>query len=149
MKQPNLIRFLTKTLLFTACCLPLSADSPAPSPLEVKWDTLCRVAKDDRLVVTTTQGDVVEGHCLAIQVDVVTVVTKDNKTIRIARSALQKVQLQPVHERRLRALGKGLHEGFQRGFDLLLSPMAPVGLVALPGTVAWGAIAAPFCGMGT
>ncbi len=148
MKQPTTVLQSLTFIAFAAGSLPLWADTPAPKPVEVKWETLCHYAKDYRLVVTTTQGDVVEGHCLAVQVNELVVTTKDYKTVRIARAALAKIHMQPSHGNHLQSLGKGMRQAFHEGFQQLLSPLAPVGLVVIPGTVAWGAIAAPFCAIG-
>jgi hypothetical protein len=41
-----------------------------------------------------------------------------------------------------------MHEGLRQGFEWLFSPYAPLGMVVVPGTVAWGAVAAPFCLLG-
>jgi hypothetical protein len=48
----------------------------------------------------------------------------------------------------LSALGRNVQKGLRQGFEWLLSPYAPLGIVAVPATVAWGAVAAPFCLLG-
>jgi hypothetical protein len=45
-------------------------------------------------------------------------------------------------------LGDGMSKSFRRGFGWLFSPAAALGLVTIPATVAWGAVAAPFCLLG-
>jgi hypothetical protein len=45
-------------------------------------------------------------------------------------------------------LGNSMSKSFRRGFGWLFSPAAPLGLLTIPATVAWGAMAAPFCLLG-
>jgi hypothetical protein len=53
-----------------------------------------------------------------------------------------------VPEHRLKSLGKGMKHGMHDGVKMTFSPLAPIGLVVIPGTLAWGAVAAPFCILG-
>jgi hypothetical protein len=38
-----------------------------------------------------------------------------------------------------------MRRSLRAGFAALFSPYAPAGIVMVPGTLAWGAVAAPFC----
>jgi hypothetical protein len=122
----------------------------AEVPIDLPWNTLCGgQAFTHRLIVTTDQGETVDGYCVSINVNEIVLRTGDNKPVKIARSALTRIQMHRIkggHE--LASLGKGMRTGFAEGLDLLLSPYAPAGLVMLPATVAWGAVAAPFCVLG-
>jgi hypothetical protein len=72
----------------------------------------------------------------------------DRKVVTVAKSAIAALRVHRARGHRLSALFKGLGQGFKDGTSLLFSPAAPAGLVVLPGTVAWGAIATPFCLLG-
>jgi hypothetical protein len=140
------IRFLMLSAVI-AWTLPLHATEQ----VEVRWSEVCRVADGHQLTITTTNGDTVDGYCMSINVDEMAVTTKDRRVVKVARAALSRIQMQMQPSPKghyLRSLGKGMHEGFRQGFSWLLSPYAPLGLVVVPGTVAWGAIAAPFCLLG-
>jgi hypothetical protein len=95
-------------------------------------------------------GATVDGYCMSITVDEVAIRTKNRQVIKVARTALTKIQMHRGLEEQhpLKALGKGLQRSFRDGFDMLLSPAAPAGIVLIPGTAAWGVIAAPFCALG-
>ncbi len=87
-----------------------------------------------------------------IGVDEISVNTKDRGVVKVARSALSRIDMHlhisshRGHE--LRALGHGVHVGLSHGFGWLLSPAAPLGIVTIPATLAWGAVSAPFCAIG-
>ena len=125
------------------------AQSPAPAPeTSVEWPNLCANAAKDLLVVTTESGDTIEGYCVFVQHDELTVRTVDGKVVKIARGTLKKVLALTVPEHRLKALGKDMKGGFHNGMKMTFSPLAPIGLVVIPGTLAWGVVAAPFCALG-
>jgi len=128
-----------------ACCsLPLRA----ADPIEVRWSEVCNVARGRQLIVATTDGDVVYGNCASISVDVIAISAKDQRVIRIARTALTRIQMRETKGSQLAALGRGMRGPLRHGLGWLFSPLAPVGIVVVPATLAWGAIAAPFCLLG-
>jgi hypothetical protein len=134
------IRFLTLSAVL-AWTLPLHA----AEHIEVHWSEVCKVADGHQLTIMTTNGDTVDGYCMSINVDEMAVTTKDKRVVKIARAALSRIEMQRSRNgHQLSSLGKGL--GW--GFDVLLSPHAPLGLVVLPPMLAWGAVAAPFCLLG-
>jgi hypothetical protein len=139
-------------LLFaTAVLIAFSApaQSPAPTPeTPVEWPNLCARTARELLVVTTGSGDTIRGYCVFVQHDELTIRTVDGKIVKIARGTLTKVLALSVPEHRLKALGKGMKEGFHNGVKMTFSPLAPVGLAVIPGTLAWGAVATPFCILG-
>jgi hypothetical protein len=110
------------------------------------------VAEGQPLTLTTADGATVDGYCVAIGVDEISVNTKDRGVVKVARSALSRIDMHlhtsshRGHE--LRALGHGVHVGLSRGFGWLLSPDALLGIVTIPATLAWGAVSAPFCAIG-
>jgi hypothetical protein len=118
------IRFLTLAVVM-AWTLPLHA----AEQVEVQWNEVCRFTDGHQLTITTTNGDTVDGYCMSINVDEMAVTTKDRRLVKIARAALSRIQMQrSKNEHQLRSLGRGL----RWGFEVLLSPYAPVGLAVVP-----------------
>jgi hypothetical protein len=132
-------------LILLAWLAPLRA----ASVIQVHWNEVCRITSGNLVEITTATGDRVEGYCAAVGVDEISISTKDNKNIRvvkIARTALSRIVMRsPSKGHHLRSLGRGMRDNLREGFHSLFSEMAPMGLVHVPGTLAWGAIAAPFC----
>jgi len=128
------------------CSLPLCA----ADPVQVPWNQLCKKAMGNQLKITTADGATVDGFCMSITVDEVAISTENQKVVKVARTALSKIQMHRGLEQQhpLKALGKGLRTGFLAGFGLLFTPAAPAGIVLLPATAAWGVVAAPFCALG-
>lgn len=124
--------------------LPLNATDL----IEVSWNQVCKMANGRELIVTTVNGQTTEGYCVSIKVDEIAVTTMDHKVVKIARSALSRIDVHRTKGHQLSSLAKGMHESFKWGFDSLLSPWAPLGIVSVPGTLAWGVVAAPFCLLG-
>ena len=116
--------------------------------LQAHWSDLCRVAGAHQLNVTTSDGKTVSGSCTSTQGDALAL-TSNQRVILIARSTLSRIQMyQPGSGHHLADLGSGMSKSFKRGFGWLFSPAAVLGLVTVPATVAWGAVAAPFCLLG-
>jgi hypothetical protein len=135
--------------VLTALAMAISSlPLKAADPIEVNWNQVCQVANGRELTVTTANGETTQGYCFSIKVDELAVTTKDHKVVKIARSALSRIDVDRTKGHQLSSLGKGMHDGFKWGFDSMLSPRAPLGIVALPATLAWGIIAAPFCLLG-
>jgi hypothetical protein len=128
------------------CSLPLSA----ADPVQVPWNQLCKAAMGNHLMITTADGATVDGYCMSITVDEVAIRTENQQVVKIARTALSKIQMhrRPEQQHPLKALGKDLRRTFREGFDMLFTSGAPAAIVLLPGTAAWGAVAAPFCALG-
>jgi hypothetical protein len=139
------IRFLAVAAVM-AWTLPLHA----AGPIEVRWTKVCEVAGGHQLTITTVNGDTVDGYCLSINVDQIAVTAENRRVVTIARAALSRIEMSRSRNthHQLRSLGRGMRTGLRQGTDWLLSPCAPLGLVVVPGTLAWGAIAAPFCLLG-
>jgi hypothetical protein len=141
----------TRIVLNSAVLLvPLLSTLPlrAGDALEVQWNKVCQVANGHELLVRTAAGDTVQGICLSVNVDEMAVRTKDNKIVRVARSTMSRLDMYRSPNHQLRSLGKGMHAGLKEGSRELLSPKAVAGIAMIPGTLAWGAISAPFCALG-
>ena len=136
-------RVLT-ALAMAVSSLPLNA----AEPIKVNWNEVCQAAEGRELTVTTANGETTQGYCFSIKVDEIAVTTKDHNVVKIARSTLARIDVDRTKGHQLSSLGKGMHNGLKWGFDSMFSPLAPVGIVAVPATLAWGAIAAPFCLLG-
>jgi hypothetical protein len=122
----------------------------AADEIRVPWTDLCKTASDHQLTIQTVGGDSVEGYCMSISVNEVAINTKNKGVVKIARTALARINMQPSkHEgHQLRWLGQGMHKSLRKGFGWLFSVYAPAGIVAIPATLAWGAVSAPFCLIG-
>ena len=128
---------------FFAALAPLHA-----AELKAPWNDLCRVAAGHQLNVTTSDGNTISGSCTSTDADALSL-NSNQRIVKIARSTLSRIQMyQPGNGHHLADLGDGMSKSFRRGFGWLFSPAAPLGLVAIPATVAWGAVAAPFCLLG-
>lgn len=139
----NLLLALTGVIV---CSLPLCA----ADPVEVPWNQLCKTATGNQLMITTADGATVDGYCMSITVDEVAIRTETQKVVKIARTALSKIQMHrtPQQEHPLKALGQDMRRTFRDGLSVLLSPQAPGAIVLIPATAAWGVVAAPFCALG-
>jgi len=141
------------TVLFTTRCLLPAAifwafPAWAADSVTVHWDDVCRTSHGHQLELETTNGNVVSGYCMSIGVDEIAITTKDQKVVKLARKSLSRIQMHRAKGSQLRSLGRGLHKTLADGVGLLFSPLAPAGIVLIPGTLAWGAVAAPFCLLG-
>jgi len=134
---------LSAAIAFT---LPLHA----ASDIRVAWDQVCRAADNNRLTILTVDGKTVEGFCMSITVDEMSISTGNGRIAKIARSSLARIDMQRSRNngRQLRELGKQMGGGLRTSVGWLLSPWAPLGLVAVPVIIGWGAAAAPFCAIG-
>jgi len=125
-------------------CLPALH---AEVPMQVPWNDVCKVARGNEINVKTASGEDVTGYCVSISVDEMHVRTADGRVVKLARTALQKIRMRRTRSHQLRALGNGMHGALRESFGFLFSPLAPMGVVAVPGTIAWGAVSAPFCAL--
>ena len=139
------IQFLSLSALIVLAA-PLRADDG----IQVRWIEVCRVAEGKQLTIKTLNGDTVAGYCMSINVNEIAVNTKDKKVVKIARTTLSRIDMERKKNQghQLRSLGNGVRTGLRKGFEWLLSPSAPLAIVAVPVTLAWGAVAAPFCLIG-
>jgi hypothetical protein len=133
---------------FTLCALAASAPLHAADEIATRWNDLCQVASGRQLDVTTSDGRTVSGICTSTDAESLAL-THNQRLVRIARSTLTRIQMyDPGKGHHLADLGDSLSRSFKTSFGWLFSPAAPLGLVAIPATVAWGAVAAPFCLLG-
>ena len=129
-------------LAILAVTLPLrAADS-----VTVDWEQICRKASDHEVVIKTTAGENVDGYCIGIDVNEVSVNVK-GKRVKVARDQVVKL-LVLRRPSQLKALGHGVRDGLHYGFNALFSPAMPIGVVAIPGSIVWGVVATPFCALG-
>jgi hypothetical protein len=147
---------MTHTTLTTIRFLSLSAVMILSLPLhaadqiQVPWNEVCKTAAGNQLTIKTANGDSIDGYCLSVDVDEIAVTTKDQRVVRIARKTLSRIDMLTSKDQghQLAALGRKVDGGLRQGFKWLFSPAAPLGIVAVPATLAWGAVAAPFCLLG-
>lgn len=129
---------LAVVALFTSPA-PLRAEAP------IHWTQICQATGVNQLTVTTSDGEIVSGYCVSVQPDKLSIRTADKRVVTVLRTAFSRLQVRTPRGHLLKSLGTGMQSSFHEGAGILFSPLAPVGLAMLPGTVAWGAIAAPFC----
>ncbi|MEI7516774.1 MAG: hypothetical protein WCK81_15415, partial [Betaproteobacteria bacterium] len=98
--------------------------------------------------VTTTDGQQINGYCFRVNADTLALKTLDKHTVTIARKAIAGMRLRTKRGRQVAALGKGVRAGVHQGHIWLFSPHAIAGLIAIPSTLAWGAMSLPFCILG-
>jgi hypothetical protein len=135
---------ILKFLALAVSSLPLYA----AEPIAADWNQVCRVAGRHELLVTTTAGNTLEGFCVGVSVTEISVRTKNIGIVKIARNTLSRLEMRRAKGHQLKTLGEGMSGSLRWGFDALLSPLGPVAVVSIPGTLAWGAVAAPFCVLG-
>src|SRR5580700_3514563 len=138
------------TLRFLTLSAALAGAFPmhAADDVHTRWNDLCRVAGGHQLNVTTSDGQTVSGSCSSTDADGLSL-TANQRIVKIARSTLTRIQMyQPGNGHHLADLGNGMSKSFRQGFGWLFSPAAPLGLITIPATVAWGAVSAPFCLLG-
>ena len=132
-------------LVLTLSSLAAAQNDP---PIDARWTDLCRIASQRELTLTTTSGESVEGYCIAIDINRVTIRSNANAVIGVARSTLAKLEVKKRREHHLRSLGHGMHQALKWGVRNALTPAGPVAIPIIPVTLAWGAAAAPFCVIG-
>jgi hypothetical protein len=121
----------------------------AADPIQVPWERVCSAAQGNQLTLTTTGGNTVDGYCVAVSVNEVSVRTKDKSVVKIARATLSRLQMhRPNSGHQVSTLGSQFHKGMTKELDWLLSPHAALGIVTIPPTLAWGAVTLPFCALG-
>ncbi len=102
------------------CSLPLCA----ADPVEVPWNQLCKAATGNHPMITTADGATVDGRCMSITVDEVAIRTENQKVVKIARTALSRIQMHRRLEEQhpLKQLGKSLQASFRDGLACCLRP---------------------------
>ena len=126
--------------------LTLSFPIFAADTIDIPWNQLCRQLNFHEVAITTTTGETVEGYCMMIDVNQVSINVNGNP-VQVARANIVRLLMTP-RRNNLKSLGKGVRGGLSYGFNALLSPSAVMGAMAIPGTLAWGAVSAPFCVLG-
>lgn len=130
-------------LAITISSVPLcAADST-----DVPWTQVCRKVSDREVLIKTATGETIQGYCVSVDVNAVSITTIDHGLVKVARNNIDRLLMFP-RGHQLRSLGKGVRGGLSYGFNALLSPSAVMGAIAIPGTLAWGAVSAPFCILG-
>jgi P pilus assembly chaperone PapD len=142
---------LSATYGFLAISVLTASISPlqAADQKQISWTDVCRTAPGKELAITTANGDTVTGYCVAVSVDDVSIHTQDRGVVKVARTALSRIRLQRANRgHQLRTLRHDMHKTLTDELDWLFSPRAVGGIVSIPPTLAWGAVAVPFCLLG-
>ena len=110
---------------------------------------MCQATQGRELALTTADGQTVDGYCIGVRVDEVEIRTAHQGMVKIARNARSRVVMQPKRGgKQLASLKKRFTGAVNEEAKWILTPSVAAGLVALPVTVAWAAVAAPFCALG-
>jgi len=131
-------------ILLAASSLPLLGDAP----ITAEWNRVCFVSLQERLLVTTTDGDIVDGYCASVTVTELSLKTRDHGVVKIARDKLSKLQMYREKGHQLRLLFHGIRGGLRGSLHAIFTPEALVGIVGIPATLAWGAVSTTFCAIG-
>jgi hypothetical protein len=104
-----------KNILLVALPILAALASPlrAADPIQTQWRDLCRVSHGHSLQITTSTGEVVEGVCIAINVDEVSIRTGDNRIVKVARQGYSRILMAANDRHPLRSLGKGMKNRFR------------------------------------
>ncbi len=128
-----------------------SSSLRAADPIQVPWQQVCRAAQGNQLMLTTADGKTVDGYCVAVSVDEVSVRTKDQSVVKIARATLSRLEMhRPNSGHQLSALGEPVPSGYapSKNWTGSFHRMHLLGIVTIPPTLAWGAVSVPFCALG-
>lgn len=137
------------TILYALCLLlsslfPVAARAAAIPPKSVPWNQLCEEFDGKTLVLRERDGSIVKGKCIFVHRKFVSVKTSAPRPLEIKRKDI--AHLEAVWPRGLTAkLGHQVAYGLESGAGLIFSIWAPVGIVMVPATLVWGAVAAPVC----
>jgi hypothetical protein len=113
--------------------------------MTTEWSALCAVAQRHELSVVTSSGKTVKGVCDSTGVTEMTL-SHSGKLVKIDRSEVSRIRmLLPDKHRLLPALGDQVGWMLGAGVLILASPAAPFGIVLIPASLTYGAVAAPVC----
>ena len=141
------MKFRSSLLPLAFAVLSGSAGVPllsAQESVDVAWSHVCQAARGRQMRLTTNTGETVEGYCTSVNGHDISLRMQDHRTVKIAGSAMTRIVVSP-QQHQLQALGRDMRKSLKTGLRVLLTPMAPAGIALIPGTLAWGAVAAPFC----
>ena len=138
------MKHFTLAIIFAALAGSQALRAQAGIPVE----QLCRYANSRTLSITKPDGESVEGTCFSVTKDEVRVQTAQG-VVAIAKAQLNRVhmyELKPRHQ--IAGLGKWMGRGVKDGAEMIPTAFGPVGLIKVGLTLAAGAVASPFAGIG-
>jgi hypothetical protein len=142
------MKHLTTNTLMIFAALAGSAALRAQDSVDVPLPRVCDYARSRTIQVKLPTGETVEGVCFSTTVDEMQVQTK-NGIVKIARAQLSRVSVVEVPRRQhLARLGKHVKQGLDGSVKMIPTEMGLAGVVGVPLTLAYGAVAAPFCLLG-
>jgi hypothetical protein len=120
------------------------------STIQVHWSEVCQAAAGSELTITTVNGKKVNGYCLKVDVDEIQLSNKAQGVIKITRSALSRVEMKRLSQKghQFASLRETVDDALKNEAKWIFSPAAPLGIAAIPATLAWGIVASPFCLIG-
>ena len=125
-----------------------SATLRAQDSVQLPLEQVCNYARSRTIQVKTATGETVEGVCFSVSVDEIQVKTQ-NGLMKVARSQLSRVSVVEMPRRQhLARLGKHVKQGIDGSAKMIPTEAGIVGIIGVPMTLAYGAVAAPFCLLG-
>ena len=127
-------------IIVLACSASVYADT-----VEVPWAKVCEASHGKSLVVTTTNGETLEGFCTSINVDEIGL-TKDQRLVKVAKSATCAASRASRQESSVcRAVERsGARIAGRSRFPIFFA-LRRWEWSQFFWTLAWGAVASPFC----
>jgi hypothetical protein len=123
--------------------LVCAAQAYAAPAIEAPWTSLCLVSNGKRLLVTKTDGTTLDGYCASTTNDELAL-TRNAGEVRVARAAISRLRMVRPRKRRLWEFWKDQGPLIGGSFEILGSEAWAWGLMAVPATIGWGAIATPY-----
>ena len=143
------MRQILSNICFLFSFLAVGQTLPAASSGPNLWVEVCRTADNHSVTVKTKNHGSVTGACSNVDETQIQLFTHERGLLTISRrdvTAIYKRVQTTNHQ--LATLKQDVGQQFHQDFRWLFSPAAPLGLVAVPITAVWGAVAAPFCWIG-
>jgi hypothetical protein len=132
-------------LLMIFAALASSAALRAQDSVQLPLPRVCDYARSRSIQVTMPNGETVEGVCFSTTVDELQVQTKSG-IVKVARAQLSRVTIADIQaHHQVRHLFKHVGQGVANSAKLIPTEAGLVGLIGVPTTLAWGAVAVPFC----
>lgn len=121
---------------------------------DVPFTQVCNFANSPRFYnsgtvqIKTANGETVEGVCFSVDLNEIQLNTK-NGIVKIARAQLAHVSMIEVPKgHQLRILGKHVGRGISNSAKMIPTEGGIAGVIGVPATLAYGAVAVPFCLLG-
>jgi hypothetical protein len=135
------VRAFTATVLIA----PGMGSAGAKDPMTAPWDGLCGAIGWHDVSITTRSGKTLKGACFSTNARQLTL-GRGQKVVKIDRTEILRIRLRPYNRHRLLPkLGDQVADMFVLGSFSLATPAAPMGILLIPVSLAYGAVGTPIC----